>query len=162
MRQKQPPSVKNSQYIVALTWLARSARLLISVAFLYAGVIKLTDPQRFAVIIDGFGLLPESLILPIAIILPVLEIVTAAGLLLNSRVCLYSVAGLMSLFIAVLGYGISMGLDVDCGCFGPEDPEQAYHGLRTALYRDLGFLVPVLYLFWFQWRVDRRKTIPSF
>ena len=42
-----------------------------------------------------------------------------------------------SLFMAILGYGISMGLDVDCGCFGPEDPEsKAFHGLRAALYRD--------------------------
>jgi hypothetical protein len=65
-------------------------------------------------------------------------------------------------FIAVLGYGIVLGLDVDCGCFGPDDPEQAYHGLWSALIRDLGLLVPVLYLFWFQRRAVRKKAVPSF
>jgi len=46
---------------------------------------------------------------------------------------------------------------VDCGCFGPEDPEsRAYHGLRPALYRDFGMLAGVLYLF--AWRAYRRRS----
>jgi rhodanese-related sulfurtransferase len=59
--------------------------------------------------------------------------------------------------MAILGYGIWMGLDVDCGCFGPEDPEsRAYHGLRSALYRDFMMLAGVLYLY--AWRAYRQKS----
>jgi len=40
---------------------------------------------------------------------------------------------------------------VDCGCFGPEDPEaEAFHGLRPALYRDLAMLAAVVFLY--AWR----------
>jgi len=150
------------QSIVILAWVARVSRWLISAPFLYAGITKLADPKSFAVIIDGYGLLPEPFVLPAALLLLILEIIVAAGLLFNIRICLPAVASLLMLFIAVLSYGIWLGLDVDCGCFGPEDPEQAYHGLWSALFRDLGLLVPILYLFWFQRWMDRKKTVPSF
>jgi len=150
------------QTIVALSWMARLSRWVLSVPFLYAGITKLADPKGFAVVIDGYGLLPGFLVLPMALFLPLLEIIVATGLLFNVRLCLPVIAGLLIFFIAVLGYGIVLGLDVDCGCFGPDDPEQAYHGLWSALIRDLGLLVPVLYLFWFQRRTGRKKTVPSF
>ncbi|MBU1139170.1 MAG: DoxX family membrane protein [Proteobacteria bacterium] len=153
---------RNAAIPVALTWMARISRWLISVPFLYAGITKLADPQSFAVVIAGFGLLPEPLLMPAALLLPLLEIIVAAGLLCNVRICLPAAATLMILFIAVLSYGIRLGLDVDCGCFGPEDPEQAYHNLWSALFRDLGFLIPILYLFWFQYITDRKKTVLSF
>lgn len=146
---------------VVLNWTARLSRLIIAVPFLYAGITKLFDPKSFAVVIDGYGLLPEFLVLPAAIALPALEIIAAAGLLFNIRICLHAVAVLLVFFIGVLGYGIRLGLDVDCGCFGPNDPEQAYHGLRGALFRDIGLLVPIFYLFWFQWWMSRKKTMPS-
>lgn len=147
---------------VALTWVARISRLLIIAPLLYAGVTKLADPQSFAVIIAGFGLLPESLLMPAALLLPVLEICIAIGLLFNICYCLPAAATLLILFITVLSYGIWLGLDIDCGCFGPEDPEQAYHGLWSALFRDLAFLVPILYLIWFQHLTNRNKTVLSF
>ncbi|MBU0944126.1 MAG: DoxX family membrane protein [Proteobacteria bacterium] len=129
--------------------MARICRWLISVPFLYAGITKLADPESFARVIGGYGLVPEPLLFPTALLLPLVEIGVAAGLLFNIRLCLYAVATLLALFIAVLSYGIWLGLDVDCGCFGPNDPEQAYHGLWSALYRDLGLLIPTLYLFLF-------------
>jgi len=161
MNLNQLPGKKQPSSAV-LTWAARVSRLVISVPFLYAGITKLLDPKSFAVVIDGYGLLPESLVLPAAVVLPILEIIGAAGLLFNIRIFFYTVAALLVLFITVLGYGIWLGLDVDCGCFGPDDPEQAYHGLQDALIRDLGLLVPTLYLFWFQWWMDRKRTVPSF
>jgi hypothetical protein len=67
-----------------------------------------------------------------------LEVTAGIGLLFDIRGSLALIAGLLLLFMVVLGYGIWMGLDVDCGCFGPEDPEaEAFHGLRLSLFRDL-------------------------
>ena len=58
----------------------------------------------------------------------------ALGLFFNRRWAKVWAAVLLILFIAVLGYGIWLGLDIDCGCFGPGDPEHdAFSGLRTAL-----------------------------
>jgi hypothetical protein len=57
------------------------------------------------------------------------------------------------LFITILSYGIWLGLDVDCGCFGPEDPEaQAFHGLRLALVRDIIMMLGIFYLYYQRFR----------
>jgi uncharacterized membrane protein len=118
-------------------WLYRGLRWGLALVFLYAGLIKLVDPASFAVIIAAYGLVPEGLLMPIAVVLPTLEVLAAIGLMVDLRGSLTLMAVLMAIFIAVLGYGLWMGLDVDCGCFGPEDPEgRAFAGMRTALYRD--------------------------
>lgn len=119
--------------------------------FIYAGAMKLLAPKSFAVLMDAFGLLPDFLLLPAAVTLPLLEIAAGAGLVFDIRGGLGAVAGLLLLFVAVLGYGVWLGLDIDCGCFGPGDPEgEAFHGLKPALFRDLAMLAPVASLYW--WR----------
>jgi hypothetical protein len=62
--------------------------------------------------------------------------------------------------MAVVSYGIWMGLDIDCGCFGPGDLEgEAYKGLRPALYRNLILSVGIFYLY--GWRFIRAvKPVP--
>ena len=118
---------------------------------MWSGISKLMDPKSFAVIIEAFGLIPESWVMPVSVGLPALEIIAAIGLLADIRGSLAIIAGLLILFMVILSYGVWMGLDVDCGCFGPEDPEgQAYHGLRPALYRDVVMMAGVFYLYF--WR----------
>ena len=129
-------------------WIYRIIIFVYAGLFLYSGFSKLLDPESFASVIDAFGIVPESMTLPIAIGLPVLEVAAALGLLLDVRGSLAVISGLLLIFLAVLGYGIWLGLDIDCGCFGPDDPEsEAYSGLRTALYRDLILIAGVAYLY---------------
>jgi uncharacterized membrane protein YphA (DoxX/SURF4 family) len=135
----------------------RLARWLLGIVFFFAGVSKLLDPPAFAVLIDSYGIVPDPLLMPAAIGLPLLEIVAAVGLMIDVRGSLTVIGTLLVIFMAILGYGIWMGLDIDCGCFGPDDPEsRAYHGLRLALYRDFAMLAGVIYLY--TWRVYRRKS----
>ena len=64
---------------------------------------------------------------------------------------------MMVLFMGVLSYGIFLGLDIDCGCFGPEDPEaEAFHNLRGALFRDSLLMLAIGYLY--LWRFINRLT----
>lgn len=120
------------------TWAYTAARCALAAVFLWAGAAKLADPRAFATLIDAYGLVPAPLLMPLAIGLPTAEVIAAVGLLADIRGSLAVISILLAVFIAVLGYGIRMGLDVDCGCFGPEDIEsRAYHGLRAALERDL-------------------------
>jgi len=119
--------------------------------FIYAGSIKLMEPQVFAVLIDAYGVLPVGLLMPVAIALPALEVIAGIGLIFDIEGSLSIIAGLLVTFIGILAYGVDMGLDIDCGCFGPEDPEaEAFHGLRGALYRDLVMLTGVIFMF--SWR----------
>ncbi len=135
-------------------WPYRSVRIILSAVFFWSGVSKLFSPESFAVIIESYGIIPSSWVTPASIGLPVLEVILAVGLLLDMRGSLAGTAALLALFMAILGYGIHLGLDVDCGCFGPEDPEaEAFHGLRSALYRDVVMAVAILYLY--VWRFVR-------
>ena len=145
------------------SWIYRIVRWVLGGIFIYSGAAKLLAPRIFSVLIEAYGLVPDMLLMPVALILPVLEVVAGVALLFDIRGSLAVIAGLLLLFIAILGYGIRMGLDVDCGCFGPEEPEaEAFHGLRLALYRDMVMLTAVIFLYgWRRYRCAQpRKTIP--
>jgi uncharacterized membrane protein YphA (DoxX/SURF4 family) len=142
--------------IVLSTWVYRSARFTISAIFVWSGISKLADPQSLAVIIDAYGLIPDSWVLPVSVLLPLIELIGGVGLFLDLRGSLATISGLLLLFMLILGYGIWIGLDVDCGCFGPDDPEaKAYHALRPALYRDFFMGAAILYLY--SWRAFRSE-----
>ena len=91
--------------------------------FIWSGGAKLFNPQNFAVIVESFGLIPEAAVFPAALGLAGTEIVAGWGLISNKPWGLILVSAPLMLFIVVLSYGLWLGLDVDCGCFGPQDPE---------------------------------------
>lgn len=133
---------------MAWAWVERCVRWTLAGLFLYSGVVKLIDPTGFAAVMGGFGLLPKPLLFPVAIVLPLFEVMLGLGLAGDRRGSLEAVAALLVLFMTVLVYGIHLGLDIDCGCFGPDDPEQAYKGLQGALLRDAAFFLAVGFLYW--------------
>ncbi|MFZ5799432.1 MAG: MauE/DoxX family redox-associated membrane protein [Thermodesulfobacteriota bacterium] len=156
------PGDKRRQWagVIRSLWLYRLVRWTLAGLFIWAGALKLADPPAFAVIIGDFGLVPGWSVMPLAFGLPVLEIAAAIGLIFDVRGSLAVITGLLGIFIAILGYAIWLGLDIDCGCFGPEDPEaRAYGGLRTALYRDLAMAAGVLFLYW--WRMGNAADFPA-
>jgi len=131
-----------------LLWVDRLCRWGMGAFFLAAAGPKLFDVAGFAKVIGAYAILPEPLLVPLAVILPVVEIGLAVGLLRNHFPAKLGVALLLLLFIAVLSYAIWVGLDIDCGCFGPEDPEsQAFHGLKTSLVRDIAMLLLLAFSF---------------
>jgi uncharacterized membrane protein YphA (DoxX/SURF4 family) len=132
----------------------RGVRYCLAAVFLWSGISKLMDPVSFAVLIDAFGLIPKTWVIPTALLLSSLEVIAGAGLAMDIQGSLAIITGMVFLFIAILSYGIHMGLDIDCGCFGPLDPEvKAFHGLRTALYRDFVMMAGILFLY--TWRFYR-------
>ncbi|GFM36184.1 DoxX family protein [Desulfovibrio psychrotolerans] len=141
-------------------WLPFTVRMALAAVFLYAGATKLMDVQAFARVIGEFGILPHPLPGLAAIMLPVLEVVAGAGLVVNMRGSLAAVTGMTLLFMGVLGYAMAAGLTIaDCGCFEPgELPEGVADGsaLREAFVRDIVLLAACVYLYW------SRMTAPLF
>ncbi len=134
----------------ALCWGDRLARWSIAFIFLAAAIPKLFDIPEFAAVIKAYAILPEALLLPTAIVLPVVEVLLAVGLFANAWKSKVGSVVLLLLFLAFLAHAIWLGLDIDCGCFGPEDPEYtAFNGLRGALLRDLLMFLPLGYSFWY-------------
>ena len=113
-------------------WMYRAVRAALAVAFIVAGVFKLADQRSFVLTIKAFGVLPTDLVKPVAAAMPVLEIVGGLLLLFDLPGGLAVIGGLLLLFIAVIVNAIRQGLDIDCGCYGPEDPEAASRAVGEA------------------------------
>ena len=130
-------------------WIYRVVRMTISVVFIWSGITKLMAPKDFSLIIESYGLIPDVWILPTAVLLSVSEVAAGLGLLMDIRGSLTVITGLLILFMTILSYGIRMGLNIDCGCFGPQDPEsKAFHGLWAALIRDIFMMLAIFYLYY--------------
>lgn len=144
----RPGAMGHIHAVVSWIWPYRVIRIALAALFIYGGVMKLMDPKAFARTISGYDLVPEMLLPVVAVGLPIIETVAGIGLLLDIHGSLAVITGLLGMFVFVLGYGISLNLDVDCGCFGADDlAKQA--GLVQAFWRDLalgGLVVPYLYL----------------
>lgn len=123
-----------------------AARWLLAAVFFGASIPKIFSPNSFAEVIGAYGLVPEVFLFPVALTICWGEFFTAIGLVLKKRWALIATLIFMLVFIVVLSYGIYLGLDIDCGCFGPDDPEhRAFSGLRFALGRDLLLMIPLLF-----------------
>ncbi|MBP1750812.1 MAG: putative rane protein [Deltaproteobacteria bacterium] len=130
-------------------------RLGLAAVFVYAGSVKLMDPKAFARIISHWDLVPEFFLPVVAVGLPALEVLAGLALIFDMRMGLHTISGMMIMFIIVLGYGVLLGLDVDCGCFGPQELQER-QGLQHAFYRDLVFLGAVIFLYWSRFMRNRR------
>ncbi|MGB3210278.1 MAG: MauE/DoxX family redox-associated membrane protein [Desulforhopalus sp.] len=133
-----------------LMWADYMGRWVIGLIFLFAAIPKLFNVQEFASTIDAYGMLSDVFVYPMAVVLPIVEILLAVGLVFNHFKSKIGTLLLLLFFILLLSYSIHLGLDIDCGCFGPEDPEHhAFNGLRQALARDVIMLIPLAYSFWY-------------
>lgn len=127
-------------------------RLILGGVFIYAGATKIGDPAGFAADIDQYGLVTWRMANLIARTLPTIEIVAGLGLILDIKGSLAIIVAQLLGFVAILSYAIHLGLDIDCGCFGPGDPEaEASGGLWDTLIRDLIMLGACALLYWQRW-----------
>ena len=132
-----------------LTAFYHFARLFLSGLFLYAALSKLTDIDAFAETIYAFGFLPEGLTHLTAFAILGTEIMAALLLMMDRRGGLLLIFLLTLMFLLVLGYGIHAGLDIDCGCFGVNDPAgNALSSLRTSFIRNIGLLGVMAFTQW--------------
>jgi uncharacterized membrane protein YphA (DoxX/SURF4 family) len=109
---------------LANRWFLLLLRLVIGGAFLYAGYLKIREPQAFADSIASFKLLPSELINLMAMGLPPLEVILGVMLATGwrGRVASLGVLVLSIIFAFALGQALMRGLQVDCGCFGSGKP----------------------------------------
>ncbi len=101
-------------------WVLFGFRLVVGGLFIWAGVLKIIDPLEFAQSIKNYRLFPRELAFIIAIILPWVEVVSGAFLIIG--VFRRSSALLISLlligFIGLVAIALLRGIDTTCGCFG--------------------------------------------
>jgi hypothetical protein len=134
----------------------RLVRFSLGSVFIYAGFSKLLDPKAFARVLSQYDLIPEGLLAPVSIGLPALEFLAGLGLIFAIRGSLSIIFGLLITFVIVLWYGILKNLDIDCGCFSPQELK-SQASLWHAFYRDIAMVAATGYLFIADW-VSGNKT----
>lgn len=124
-------------------------RVILGLVFIYAGATKITDPLGFAAAIDEYGLVTWRMANLIARTLPIIEIISGLGLIFDIKGALGLVVAQLLGFVTVLAYAIHLGLDIDCGCFGPSDPAAPEPGgLWITMLRDLLMVTACVLLYW--------------
>jgi uncharacterized membrane protein YphA (DoxX/SURF4 family) len=123
-----------------LHWICRA---LLGGIFLYTGYIKIESPLQFAAVLYGYGLFPDSLILPLSNYFPWIEIALGVLLLVGWKIRYVSIAAcaLLATFIAVLAITYFRGIEANCGCFSFDDRISPLTIARDAL-----IILPALYL----------------
>ena len=100
-------------------------RVILGVVFIYAGWVKLQDPwQLFAAGIASYEILPFRAVEFVAKTLPWFEI--ALGIVVISgfffRTSTTILCGLLALFFAMIVRAYIQGKQINCGCFGGNEP----------------------------------------
>lgn len=97
-----------------------TARVVLGIVFIFAGIEKIADPSSFSVAIDNYRLFPDFMINSIAVVLPWVELI--CGLLLFFGIAVRENAAVMNLllifFIFIVIIALIRGLNIECGCFG--------------------------------------------
>ena len=114
---------------------------------LWAAASKLLDMKAFVVAIGDFGLVWEPLLPTVAWCVVGVELVLGCGLWSGRRWANWGAGGLVAVFLCVLGYGILLGLDIECGCFGTGG-EGAGLTLKQAAGLDVLLLATCAWLEW--------------
>jgi Methylamine utilisation protein MauE len=103
-----------------LPLLTEALALLIALIFAAAAIGKLTAWRELPGIVRNFRVLPRALVMPAALVLPLLEAAIAPGILIKESraVAALSAAVLLTMFGVVLAVNYARGRRyIDCGCF---------------------------------------------
>jgi putative oxidoreductase len=145
---QQPVRAKRSVIATALA-------LIVGGLFIYAGVLKVWDPIKFAKDIANFHILPWPIGVRMAFYLPWLEIICGLALITGwmRRGAVGILTALTVIFIIATISAKVRGIDLDCGCFG-----SATKNLTFAWHMVIDFaLLGALIALWF-WP-QRRSTL---
>ena len=127
------------------------ARLILGVVFIYASIDKILHPGQFAEIIHNYQILPDLLINPTAIILPWLELILGAFLLIGIWLpgAVFLTNLLLAVFLGAMAFNLARGLDIHCGCFSSTvDLGDAAAPMVWYVIRDSLFIIPGIFLLW--------------
>ena len=132
-------------------WIGLVARLVVGGVWIWAGVVKLPEPESSVSAVRAYQLLPRDTVALVGHTLPTLEVVVGACLVLG-LLTRFS-GGLSALLQLAFVIGIvsvwSRGIAISCGCFGDGGPDpDAFSKYPWEIARDLGLLALSALLVW--------------
>jgi len=132
----------------AQPWLTLLARLILGGILVVAGGLKIPHPDKSAMAVRAYELLPISVANLFGYSLPWVEVGVGILLILGIAVRINAAIGtlLMVLFVIAISQAWARGLSIDCGCFGnggqvaPEDTRYL-----EEILRDIGLAIAGLF-----------------
>jgi uncharacterized membrane protein YphA (DoxX/SURF4 family) len=150
MSQASPIAIERPRTRSNLRFLLVAGRVLLGVIFLYAAYAKLHFNGSwhlgdyyflFAMGIDSYKIVPLSIVVWMAKILPWIEVVVGVLLIVGVGVrwAGLAVTGLLIVFMIALTHAALGGLEINCGCFGNNSVKPSHE-----LILDAGLLAVAL------------------
>lgn len=95
-------------------------RLVVAAFFLASSITALQDPSELVESIGNYRMLPDAVIGPMAVGMPLLELLVALALVsgVHARGAALVAGGMLVVFAIAMVQAIVRGIDLDCGCFG--------------------------------------------
>lgn len=106
--------------VTMVGWLGLVARVLVGGVWIVAGALKVPDPAASVRAVRAYDLLPEAIVPTVGHVLPLVEMVVGACLVLGLLVRGSAVVSILlfAAFIVGIAAAWARGLQIECGCFG--------------------------------------------
>jgi uncharacterized membrane protein YphA (DoxX/SURF4 family) len=134
-----------------MRWVGLVARVVVGGVWVYAGTLKLPHPETSVTAVRSYQLLPTGPAETVGHVLPMLEVVVGACLVVGLLVRFTGVVSALMQVAFIVGIASvwSRGIAIDCGCFGNggADPD-AFGKYPWEIARDGGLLALSLLLAW--------------
>lgn len=142
-----------------MVWLKLILRFVLGGIFVYAAWDKLIHPDYFAENILDYEIVPMSLVNPMAVWLPILEVVLGLCLLAGfwTRSVSLLLVGLCAIFIGAIAVTLLRGIPLHaCGCFSTE----VGTGLRgwLSLWQEGLILIACVVLYSLEWVFHKARS----
>ena len=129
-------------------WLTTVARLVLGGVLVAAGTLKIPHPDKSAMAVRAYELLPTSIATVFGYSLPWVEVGIGLLLIVGVAVKINAAIGtfLMLLFVIAISQAWARGLSIDCGCFGNGgqiDPSKTRY--LEEILRDIGLAIAGLF-----------------
>ena len=101
-------------------WFGLVARLILGGVLFAAGYLKVGTPDKSQMAVRAYEMLPISVANFLGLVLPPIEIVIGALLIVGALTRVMAALGgfTMFVFIIAIAQAWARGLNIDCGCFG--------------------------------------------
>jgi uncharacterized membrane protein YphA (DoxX/SURF4 family) len=94
-------------------------RVLLGLLFIISSISKIQTPAKFMDSIDAYKIVPESLVYPMAMVVPWLQILAGMMFILDiySQSAALILSGLLTAYIIAIAQAFARGFSMECGCF---------------------------------------------
>lgn len=139
-----------------LKWADLVVRIIVGGLFLFTSVSSAFEFSFSVTIVSAYGLVPVFFEPVLTAVLLLAGMVAGVMTLFGRAEGILLSLALLLCFAIVAGYGVAIGLDIDCGCLPEDDPKYlAFSNLRIELVKHIVCMVLMALSYWFRLQLEK-------